>query len=79
MKIYTLTFNDVQDNGFGTYEVSTFLNKEEAVEKMKKEYLEKCADYVIEKPMDDTIENGLSDTYAFISMYYYWDIFETEI
>lgn len=78
MKIYTLTFNNVNE-GFGTYEVSTFINKEDAVEKMEKEYLEKCKEDNITEPMTPTLDNQIDEDYAFIFMEYYWDIFETEI
>ena len=80
MKIFVLTFNDCVFYGNGTQNVTIFLNKEDAIKKMKEEYIEKCKEECVEEPMaDDSYDNQITDNYAYISDTYYWDIFEREI
>lgn len=80
MKIYVLSFLDLQNYGFGTTDVTVSTNLKELNETMRKQYLDACEKHKIEDPF--VHGNGhqfCEDAYAYVDQFYYWDIFEKEV
>lgn len=77
MKIYILTFVDVNNVGYNPKYVEVFKTREEAVKRMIKDYIAKEGGTV--NPERDYPNYCDGHSYAYIGFDYYWDIFEKEI
>lgn len=76
MKIYILTFLDINNYGFGTKDVEIFKTREEAVKRMVEDYKSKGCESL---NSGDSLEDCDEYSYAYSEGGYYWDIFEKEI
>lgn len=80
MKIYIVTFDDLENYGAGCANVKVFKTDKEAIDYIKTEYLKKCEVEEITEPMaEDSYDYQYGTTYAYIRDAYYWDMFEREI
>lgn len=77
MKIYILTFVDLNNVGYNPKGVEVFKTREEAVKRMVDAFKAKGGKNINTATMiDDNCDNY---SYAYIFGEYYWDIFEKEI
>lgn len=81
-RFWILVEIDVQTNGFNAKKVYMYDNKEQAVEKMRKLYLKAFEHYndTDDNPFaEDNYDYQFTENYAFVSNYYYLDIFNTDL
>lgn len=81
MKIYIVSFVDLENVGYQASEVNVFTSYHDAKEYIEQAYLKACKKEGIEEPFSDeiSIDYGIGFYHAYIFGKYYWDIFDKEM
>ena len=83
MKIYVLSFLDLQHYGFGTKDVYVSRDRKELERRMRYDFIQKAKEEL--GITEEEAIAGYNDvqfsegSYAYINNFYYWDIFEKEV